>query len=50
MLQKLTEVPANYQHRFLVQAVPTTETEIKDKESWLAMSSIFYISEINHNV
>lgn len=38
MLQKLQEVPPNHQHRFLIQAVPTTETTIESKEAWQAMT------------
>lgn len=34
MLQKLTEKPKNHDHRFLVQALPTTDSELSSKDAW----------------
>eukprot|EP00392_Amoebophrya_sp_AT5.2_P014701 g14862.t1 len=34
MLQRLTEIPANHRHRFLVQAVATRETNLNSREAW----------------
>lgn len=50
MLQKLTEVPQNYQHRFLVQAVATNETEIANKDSWAQMSKNAKMQEFRLSV
>lgn len=50
MLQRLSEVPANYQHRFLVQALPTQETSIESKESWQELAKQHSIQEFRLSV
>lgn len=38
MLQRMTEVPANFQHRFLVQALSCTTDTIESRDQWFALA------------
>lgn len=38
MLQRMSEVPPNGQHRFLVQALQTTEDAIDSREQWFMLA------------
>merc|ERR1712096_396772 len=50
MLQKLTEVPANYMHRFLVQALKTSVTQVETREQWFQLAKEFPPQEMKLSV
>merc|ERR1712194_258291 len=50
MLQKQTERPKNYDHRFLVQAYSTTDTEVSTKEAWVALQRSSRLQEFRLSV
>jgi len=45
MLQKLSEVPANNTHRFLVQALETTLDSIENRDTWQELARTSQVEE-----
>lgn len=50
MLQKLSEKPKNHEHRFLVQAMATSEAEISSKDAWAEMQRTTQMQEYRLSV
>ncbi|CAD7970158.1 unnamed protein product [Amoebophrya sp. A25] len=50
MLQRLSEVPPNSKHRFLVQAVETTESSLDSRESWAELVKDKAVTEFRLSV